>query len=57
MLLEGGEEIECGAAVGIGWEKFFDDGDLSANFGGVGRLGGSAAEIVLWLRLLCGDGN
>jgi hypothetical protein len=51
VLFGSGEEIESSAAIGIGGEKLFDDGDLGADFGGVCGLCRSAAHFVL-LRLL-----
>jgi len=46
MLLCGSHGVECGGAVGKVGEKFFDGVDLGAGFGGVGGLGGRAANFV-----------
>ena len=56
MLLRRGHDVECGGAVRKIGEKFFDGRDLGAGFGGVGGLGGSAANFVLG-GLLAPRGN
>jgi len=46
MLSRCGHGVERGGAVGKIGEKFFDGVDLGAGFGGVGRLGGGAANFL-----------
>ena len=56
VLFGFGEEIKSCAAVGIGGEKFFDEVDLCADFGGVGGFCEGAAYFFL-LGLLGEDGD
>ena len=47
MLLRGGHDVERRATIGKIWRQFFDGGDLSAGFRGVGGFGGGATDFFL----------